>query len=184
MAACEYLRNNNVVDDERIVLWGESYGAFVALSTAWRFPDVCKSIVAFAPIVDWIAQYESAAPSHRQFQEYFFNGSPSERGQLYRRVSPMSYADQCKAPVVVVQGRDDARCPFAATQAFVNTVRASSGRAALIEHAYGHNDAPITVRSAILELCMRFAELSVGGIGDRDVDEIVRRGHVRIDEMA
>jgi dipeptidyl aminopeptidase/acylaminoacyl peptidase len=48
----------------------------------------------------------------RAFDRALFGGAPDELPELYRQCSPISYVDQVRAPVLVLAGENDSRCPI------------------------------------------------------------------------
>jgi dipeptidyl aminopeptidase/acylaminoacyl peptidase len=48
----------------------------------------------------------------RSFDRALFGGSPEEKPELYRAASPLTYVDAVRAPVLVLAGENDPRCPI------------------------------------------------------------------------
>ena len=48
----------------------------------------------------------------RDFDRALFGGSPEEVGDLYRECSPITYVGNVRAPVLVLAGENDPRCPI------------------------------------------------------------------------
>lgn len=46
------------------------------------------------------------------FDRSLFGGSPEEVPERYRESSPITYVDRVKAPVLVLAGENDPRCPI------------------------------------------------------------------------
>jgi dipeptidyl aminopeptidase/acylaminoacyl peptidase len=47
----------------------------------------------------------------RSFDRSLFGGSPAEVPEVYARCSPLTYVDAVRAPVLVLAGANDPRCP-------------------------------------------------------------------------
>ena len=55
--------------------------------------------------------YEDQADTLRGYQRALFKGSPEETPEATARSSPISYVDAVSAPLLVIQGSHDTRCP-------------------------------------------------------------------------
>lgn len=102
---------DGIADPARVVLTGGSWGGYVALLGAGMEPPAWAAAVAIVPIADYVTAYGDEAPMLREYDRSLFGGSPDEVGDLYRERSPITYADRVKAPVLVITGANDTRCP-------------------------------------------------------------------------
>jgi dipeptidyl aminopeptidase/acylaminoacyl peptidase len=68
--------------------------------------------VAAVPVADYVAAYEDEMEPLRDFDRALFGGSPEEVGDVYRECSPITYVDKVRAPVLVLAGENDPRCPI------------------------------------------------------------------------
>jgi dipeptidyl aminopeptidase/acylaminoacyl peptidase len=59
-----------------------------------------------------VAAYEDEMEPLRDFDRALFGGSPEEVGDVYRECSPITYVEQVRAPVLVLAGENDPRCPI------------------------------------------------------------------------
>jgi dipeptidyl aminopeptidase/acylaminoacyl peptidase len=48
----------------------------------------------------------------RAFDRALFGGSPEERPEAYRSASPLTYVDRVRAPILMLAGENDPRCPI------------------------------------------------------------------------
>jgi dipeptidyl aminopeptidase/acylaminoacyl peptidase len=64
------------------------------------------------PVADYLAAYEDEMEPLRAFDRALFGGSPEELPDLYRECSPLTYVDAVRAPVLVLAGENDPRCPI------------------------------------------------------------------------
>ena len=62
-------------------------------------------------IADWTIQYEDSADTLRGYQVALFGGTPEEKPEQYAASSPITYAENVTAPVLIIQGRNDTRTP-------------------------------------------------------------------------
>ena len=66
--------------------------------------------VAGIAVADWAVQYAECAETLRGYLAALFGGSPEEKPDQYRRSSPINYVEQVRAPMLIIQGRNNTRC--------------------------------------------------------------------------
>lgn len=110
-AACKWLVDNNIAQPDAVLLTGGSYGGYLTLQAIGRRPELWAGGMAEVAIADWKTMYEDEADSLRGYQRALFGGAPDEVPEATRKSSPITYAEQIKAPVMVIQGENDTRCP-------------------------------------------------------------------------
>ena len=90
---------------------GWSYGGYLTLMGLGKRPDLWAGGMAGIAIADWTVQWEDTADTLRGYQEALFGGTQRDVPDRYRASSPISYAEQVRAPVLIIQGRNDTRTP-------------------------------------------------------------------------
>jgi dipeptidyl aminopeptidase/acylaminoacyl peptidase len=110
-AARDWLVDNGIADPGRIFVTGASYGGYLTLLALGRLPDLWAGGMAIVAIADWTLLYEDEADMIRGFQRALFGGTPTELPEQHRISSPITYAGEVQAPLLVIQGRNDTRCP-------------------------------------------------------------------------
>jgi dipeptidyl aminopeptidase/acylaminoacyl peptidase len=123
-AARTWLIDNNVAIPDRILLTGWSYGGFLTLLGLGRQPDLWAGGMAGVAIADWTMNYEDSSDLLRSYQRMLFNGGPEERGEAMRTGSPLTYVDDVRAPVLIIQGRNDTRTPARPIERYVERLEA------------------------------------------------------------
>jgi dipeptidyl aminopeptidase/acylaminoacyl peptidase len=94
-----------------VFLTGGSYGGYLTLLGLGRLPELWAGGIAIVAIADWRLMYDDQAETLRRYQVALFGGAPDEKPAEHERASPISYADRVRAPVLVIQGENDTRCP-------------------------------------------------------------------------
>ncbi len=99
VSAAEYLRSLDYVDDDRIGLWGSSYGGFLTLMTLFTHPGVFHSGAAWKPVTDW----------HNYTDDYTAQrlGRPVEFPEVYEATSPIYHVDGLEDNLLIVHGMAD-----------------------------------------------------------------------------
>lgn len=109
--ACAWLIAEGITDPQRIVMVGGSYGGYLTLLTAGKRPGLLAGGIAVAAIADWTMMVEDAAETLRSYFQALLGGSPADRPDAYRDGSPLTYAENVQCPLLIIQGRNDTRCP-------------------------------------------------------------------------
>jgi dipeptidyl aminopeptidase/acylaminoacyl peptidase len=121
--AVKYLRRLKWVDTKRIGLFGPSFGGFVVLSAIARLPQ------HFAAAVDWfgpsnlVTSILNDPPWWRHMDELTI-GDPVKDGDDLLARSPITYADDIRAPLFVIQGALDMRVVKSESDQIVEKLRA------------------------------------------------------------
>jgi dipeptidyl aminopeptidase/acylaminoacyl peptidase len=111
-AVLDALVAEGVVDPRRALLSGGSWGGFLTLLGLGTQPERWAAGIAEVPVADYLAAYEDEMEGLRAYDRALFGGSPEEVHDVYVRSSPITYVDAVTAPVLVVAGANDPRCPI------------------------------------------------------------------------
>jgi dipeptidyl aminopeptidase/acylaminoacyl peptidase len=123
-AAARYLQDLDWVDPARMAVYGRSYGGFAVLSCLSRFPGLWAAGVSVSGPSDLITLARACPPSWRPNIDRIL-GNPDDDAEHLRQRSPLTYASQIKAPLLIIQGRQDPRVPEAASAQIAATLRAN-----------------------------------------------------------
>jgi len=110
-AAYRWLVGEGIAQPDAVFLTGGSYGGYLTLLGMGRNPELWAGGMAVVAIADWAIMYEDESELLRGYQRALFGGSPEETPDRHAKSSPMTYADDIQAPIFVIQGRNDTRCP-------------------------------------------------------------------------
>jgi dipeptidyl aminopeptidase/acylaminoacyl peptidase len=94
------------------VLTGGSWGGYLTLLGLGTQPALWSLGVAAVPVADYVAAYEDEMEPLRAFDRSLFGGSPTDVPEVYERCSPLTYVADVVAPVLVLAGANDPRCPI------------------------------------------------------------------------
>jgi dipeptidyl aminopeptidase/acylaminoacyl peptidase len=110
-AAREWLIASGTARPDKILLTGWSYGGYLTLLGLGRQPDLWAGGLAGVVVADWEMNYEDSSDILRAYQRMLFGGGPEERREAFRTGSPLTYVDDVRAPLLIIQGRNDTRTP-------------------------------------------------------------------------
>ena len=123
-AARDWLVEEGVADPARILLTGWSYGGYLTLLGLGRQPHLWAGGLAGIAIADWEMNYEDSTDILRAYQRMLFGGPPEERREAMLAGSPLTYVDDVRAPVLIIQGRNDTRTPARPMTRYVERLQA------------------------------------------------------------
>ncbi len=112
LAVRDALVADGIADPDRCVLAGGSWGGYLTLLGIGTQPDSWAVGLAAVPVADYVAAYEDEMEPLKAFDRSLFGGSPTEVPEAYRVSSPLTYVDAVRAPVLVLAGANDPRCPI------------------------------------------------------------------------
>lgn len=121
-AAATYLQSLPWVDPARIGVFGGSYGGFAVLTCVSRLPDYWAAAVDIVGPSNLVTLIESFPPTWQETAKATFGDPETERDDLLRR-SPITYADQIRTPLFVIQGANDPRVKQAESDRIVEALR-------------------------------------------------------------
>ena len=107
-----YAVDNGIADPHRIILTGGSWGGYLTLLGLGTQPDLWSLGIAEKPTADYIAAFEDMMEPEKAFDRALFGGSPADRPEFYAERSPITYAERLMAPVQILAGQNDPRCPI------------------------------------------------------------------------
>jgi dipeptidyl aminopeptidase/acylaminoacyl peptidase len=121
-AAAQYLQSLDWVDSTRIGVFGGSYGGFATLSCVSRLPDYWAAAVDIVGPSNLVTFAKAVPPTWRRFMADWVGDPYTEEAFLMER-SPITYVDQIKAPLFVIQGANDPRVVKAESDQIVARLR-------------------------------------------------------------
>ena len=110
-AGVHWLISEGIAQPDAILKTGGSYGGYLTLQSLGKRPELWAGGMAVVAIADWTLMYEDQAGTLRGFQRSMFGGTPAEKPEAHRKASPITYAENIQAPILVLQGENDTRCP-------------------------------------------------------------------------
>jgi dipeptidyl aminopeptidase/acylaminoacyl peptidase len=124
--AVKWLHAQDWVDVDRIGVFGGSYGGFAVLTCVTRLPDYWAAAVDIFGPSNLITAAKAVPPTWRRMMKRFM-GDPDEDADLLRERSPLTYIENVKTPLLVIQGAKDPRVVKSESDQLVEKLR-SLGR--------------------------------------------------------
>ena len=102
--AAGYLSKQTYVDENRIGIWGWSYGGYMSTLCLAKGHDIFKMAIAVAPVTNW--RYYDSIYTER------YMGLPDKNGESYDENSPINHVDKIKGKYLLVHGSADDNVHF------------------------------------------------------------------------
>jgi len=111
-AVHDWAVQSGLSDPAKCVVNGASWGGYLSLLALGTQPTRWAAGVAGVPVADYVAAYRDEMEQLRSFDRALFGGSPDDVPAVYKECSPITYVDAVTAPVLVLAGDNDPRCPI------------------------------------------------------------------------
>ena len=109
-AGVKYLVENGLANKNKIGVTGHSHGGYLAMTCLTMYPELFAVGSAVVPFLNWIKSHQK---SREDLQHWNIEnmGDPEENKELWIARSPYFFLDQVNAPVQMICGGIDPRCP-------------------------------------------------------------------------
>jgi dipeptidyl aminopeptidase/acylaminoacyl peptidase len=126
LAGVDWIKQTGHLDPKKIAVMGASYGGYLSMMAVSKAADVWAAGVPIVPFVNWFTEIENEDPVLRE-SDLATMGDPAKNKVLYEERSPINYIDQIKAPLLLLAGGHDPRCPKSETQQVVDAIKKRGG---------------------------------------------------------
>ncbi len=126
------------LDGARTAITGGSWGGYLSLLAAGVQPDLWAAVIAIVPVADYVAAYADEMESLRAFDRSLLGGSPEEVPEKYQRASPITYAAAVRAPLLVMAGLNDPRCPIRQVENYLARLKELGTPYGIYRYEAGH----------------------------------------------
>jgi len=141
--AAEWIKQSGFVDPKKLIVMGGSYGGYLSMMAVTKAPDMWAAGVPIVPFVNWATEIANEDPLLREY-DLATMGDPVKNKALYDDRSPINFVDQIKAPLLLLAGGNDPRCPKEEAQQVADAVKKHGGKAQLkIYENEGHGFARV-----------------------------------------
>ncbi|WP_017558833.1 S9 family peptidase [Nocardiopsis baichengensis] len=154
---------SGLADPARLVLEGGSWGGYLTLLGLGVRPDDWSLGIAAVPVADYTTAYADEMEALRAFDRSMFGGSPDEVPELYAASSPITYASDVRAPVLVLAGENDPRCPIRQIENYVERLRELGKPHEVYRFDAGHGSFVVEERIRHMSAELDFALRNLGG---------------------
>jgi len=107
-AGAKYLMNNGL--GKKIAVTGRSHGGYLTMTCLTGYPELFSGGSAVVPFLNWIKSHDESREDLKHWNIENM-GDPQDNRDLWIARSPYFFLDKVNAPVQLVCGENDPRCP-------------------------------------------------------------------------
>jgi acetyl esterase/lipase len=154
-----------IADPERAVVGGWSWGGYITLLEVGKHPELWTCGVAGVPVADYEDGYEELSPLLQAYDRALLGGKePKEVPELMRERNPINFADNVRAPVLFLIGRNDSRCPYRQAMNYVEKLAARGHPHEVYVFETGHGSFDVEERVKQVGMILDFLARHVDGV--------------------
>ena len=142
---------------ELSVVAGASWGGYLTLLALGTQPERWAGGVAGVPVADYVSAYADEMEPLRAYDRALFGGSPEEVPAVYDECSPLTYVDEVRAPVLVLAGDNDPRCPIQQILNYLDRLQQREVPFEFYRYDAGHGSLVVDERIKQIRLELDFA---------------------------
>lgn len=179
-ALLDWIAAQPVLDRDRIVLYGASYGGYMVNASMARYDARVKAGVSIVAISDFYTFLENTAEYRRDLRraEYGDERNP-EIAAFLKRIAPLSRAQEISAPIFIIHGANDPRVPVTQAEKLFSVLKSNGAEPWLmIAKDEGHGfskQANIIQLDEAVTIFLRQVVLGEGVIGRSMAPERMQR---------
>ncbi len=126
LAAADWIKQTGYVDPKKLILMGGSYGGYMTMMGVTKAPELWAAGVPIVPFVNWFTEIQNEDPVLQQ-SDLATMGDVEKNKARYQDRSPINFVDQIKAPLLLLAGGHDPRCPKTESQQVVDAIKKRGG---------------------------------------------------------
>ncbi len=125
-ALLDWIATQADLDEQRVGVYGGSYGGYMVLASAVHYSDRLRAAVEIVGVSNFATFLENTQDYRRDLRraEYGDERDPEMR-KFLESIAPSNHADKITVPLFVAQGQNDPRVPVTESEQIVREVRAS-----------------------------------------------------------
>jgi dipeptidyl aminopeptidase/acylaminoacyl peptidase len=136
VAAADWIKQTGYIDPKKVIVMGASYGGYMSMMAVTKAPDMWAAGVPIVPFVNYFTEIENEDPVLRE-SDLATMGDPVKNKALFEDRSPIFFVDKIKAPLMLLAGGNDPRCPKEETMQVVEAVKKNGG---VVDHKVYENE--------------------------------------------
>jgi dipeptidyl aminopeptidase/acylaminoacyl peptidase len=126
LAAIDFIGKTGYVDPKKLIVMGRSYGGYMTMMAVTKDPDRWAAGVAIVPFVNWFTEVQNEDPI-LQSSDKATMGDPVKDKALWEDRSPINFVDKIKAPLLLIAGGNDPRCPKSEAEQVAAAIKKHGG---------------------------------------------------------
>ncbi len=129
-ALLDWIARTPELDENRVVVYGGSYGGYMVLASMVHFNDRLAGGIDVVGISNFVTFLRNTKDYRRDLrrEEYGDERDP-EMLEFLESIAPVNKAEQITKPMLIVQGLNDPRVPASEAEQIVEAIRSNNGEA-------------------------------------------------------
>ncbi len=123
-----FIKTLEIIDDEKIAIYGASYGGLATLGSLVKTPELYVCGVDYVGVSNLFTFFKSFPPYWKPFMgqvyEQWYDENSIEDQKIMKQVSPALNVDKITKPLFVIQGANDPRVNINESDQIVENLRA------------------------------------------------------------
>lgn len=123
----KYVKSMNIIDENRIAIYGASYGGLATLGSLVKTPELYTCGVDYVGVSNLFTFFKSFPPYWKPFMgqvyEQWYDENSEEDIEIMKQVSPALNVDKIVKPLFVIQGANDPRVNIDESDQIVKNLR-------------------------------------------------------------
>lgn len=123
-ALLDWIKTQPDLDAERVLVYGGSYGGYLALATAVNYSDRIRGAISDSGMTNLASFIERTEGWRRDVQRPEFGDERDPKIRAFmERTAPLNNIQKIRKPLLVLQGKNDPRVPASEADAIVQAMR-------------------------------------------------------------
>jgi dipeptidyl aminopeptidase/acylaminoacyl peptidase len=110
VAGADFLVDQGIADPSKIAVTGRSWGGYLTMTCLTQYPERWAVGSASVPFLNWFTSHKNSREDLQHWDRENF-GDPEMNYDLWYQHSPFFFLDRIQAPVQLLCGANDVRCP-------------------------------------------------------------------------
>ncbi|MFP3259658.1 MAG: S9 family peptidase [Sulfolobus sp.] len=115
----DVISSAKILGTKKVAITGGSYGGYLTMMAITKFPENWCSAVAIVPFVNWFTEKQFEREVLKQYDEVKIGNDE----KLLKERSPIFFIQNVKAPLLILAGENDPRCPAEETLQVVEELK-------------------------------------------------------------
>ena len=161
-AVRRHVVDEGIADPARLALAGGSWGGYLTLLGLGLQPEEWALGLAAVPVADYVAAFEDEMEPLKAYDRALFGASPEKDAERYIERSPITYIEDVGAPVLILAGANDPRCPIRQIDNYIERLEQLSKPHQVYRFDAGHGSLRSDERVRQMEVELDFAARHLG----------------------
>jgi len=123
--AARWLVDNGYAEYGKIAVKGGSYGGYVTLAALVDYPEIFGAGICSVGISNFVTFLQNTADYRRAIREAEYG--PLSDEEFLTEISPLTHAEQIRAPLLIAHGENDPRVPVDEARQIARSIKARGG---------------------------------------------------------